>query len=94
MVAVAALAGALVAAPASLAANGGNQGGSVGQSGLALANAVITATTNGGSCFAGCPTTVVNTNVAVALSFNVAQITQALSQIDLHGVGSPTIVVH
>ena len=71
--------------------NTGGQGGYVGQFGIGSGTGTITVQVNPGTCQAGCPTSIVNTNVALGFSLNTAQITQVLNQLNLSNVGSPTI---
>lgn len=71
--------------------NNGGQGGYVGQFGLGSGVGTISVSVSGAKCQAGCPTTVVNTNVALGLSVNTAQVTQVMNQLNLSNVGSPTI---
>ena len=70
---------ALLALPGVARAEGG-QGAGVVQASQAAAAAVGLAPAHGASCFAGCPTVVVSTPTAVAVSFNIAAVVQLLTQ--------------
>lgn len=72
---------ALIAPSAAKADN--RQGVALAQTSQATAVASVLATGNGGTCFAGCPTIIVSQATAVAISFNVAVVTQMLNQIGL-----------
>jgi hypothetical protein len=73
---------ALVAPGAALGADpSGDQGVAVGQSGEATAVALTAISVDpGATCFAGCPTIVVAPTIAVAVSLNLAAVTQLLIQ--------------
>ena len=68
----------LLALPGVAGAEGG-QGAGVVQASQAAAVAVGLAPVNGARCFAGCPTVVVSTPAAVAVSFNIAAVVQLLT---------------
>ena len=79
---------ALVAVSAALSSPGAGLAGdgqraAVGQASQATAVAGTFVAVRGGTCFAGCPTIVVSHASAVAVSLNLAFVTQILNQIQL-----------